>query len=948
MPNKDMDIKDWCDENNIDYVYILTTDFYKDNKPCKKFKPLDTPSQNDIFYYINDEGVASNLNNDPRKIFTAENREELIAENHERYNSFPTIAIDTTNSIWLDIDVQNQVELNKLPSQAREKYDEIKKKFSHHPSLTKECGLHTFCCKMDDSKLNKKLLSVLNNYDSQTISDISTYKKWMDGQGLTNNSTKKIVPQYSWIEIEYNGIPLWCGANVKMSNCSAKDRGVKTNNILNTILKTDFIEEYRNKTATEQKKIDDEIRRKKKEEDKKKKEDDKIKKQELNTKKLEKIEIDDNYINDNQDLILSLTKLINENLYLEYTSTFHNIVWSLSYNNCIKSLEYIKEVGKKSSKYNKVVPYETYFTKLVKDGKNKYQLNIGVIYNLARQSNLKQYIKLVSKNITSTNNDTIAELFIKSYNDDLVMLRNAPDEEPKLWFYNHQYNIWSDETSCGYKTITKIIKDFALNYFEELEKDLVEPIDCEEEKKLFRKNLEQARAIKDFIIGNLIQEPKIVQFNNKPHLIPFKNKIFNTRTCDWEEHKRENYITLVLDYDYYEPDEEEKQAAIDYFESLFLWKEDGEVIETHSHRGIMNDVLYILASCLIGRDPGEHFYIFNGSGGNGKSKLTDLMELILRDNKYYHGANGNLLCADIDPNKPSPDIANLENKRVCFYQEPSENKFLNVAALKYLTGEKKIKGRKLFKNPTDFSMVTTHILVCNIRLAFQGQVNTALIRRIIDIHLPFMFDDDKTNTTKKIYKKKANLNFEDIKMGFIHMLLEYITNFEKRTIIKDEKEITIGKYPKNINDIHYKFSSDTMKRTKDYLLEFDYLGQFLSSYIIRIPIDDEGAENHKLKFRDIFNDFKNSHWFSDIDEKLRSRFNSFNYFKNGLIQVSEYQDILHEDKNDKKGYSFIYARKNTDFDSQAPSNPDPQELIEDNEEKQEFPEHPNWDDEDSD
>ena len=65
------------------------------------------------------------------------------------------------------------------------------------------------------------------------------------------------------------------------------------------------------------------------------------------------------------------------------------------------------------------------------------------------------------------------------------MLRNAPDEEPRLWFYNHEVNIWSDETSCSYKTLTKIIKDFALKYFEELEKDENEPIDCSEEKHSF-------------------------------------------------------------------------------------------------------------------------------------------------------------------------------------------------------------------------------------------------------------------------------------------------------------------------------------------------------------------------------------------------------------------------------------------------------------------------------
>ena len=135
-----------------------------------------------------------------------------------------------------------------------------------------------------------------------------------------------------------------------------------------------------------------------------------------------------------------------------------------------------------------------------------------------------------------------------------------------------------------------------------------------------------------------------------------------------------------------------------------------------------------------------------------------------------------------------------------------------------------------------------------------------------------------------------------------------------------------------------------MNRTKDYLLEYDYLGQFLRSYIDRS--EDVGD---KISFRDISNDFKNSHWYSDLDDKLKNRFNNFTAFKKGLQEVDEFKDILNEDKQ-KKGWFFIYANKNTDFDSQSPSPPDPQVLIpeEEQEEENTFIPHPNWDDEDSD
>ncbi len=255
MPNITMNLKNWCEENNIDYVYILTTETIKNNKKSKKFTALPTPKQGDMFYYINKDNQAANLNNDPREIFKHENREELIKENHKRYCDFNTIAIDTTNCIWFDIDIENQAQYNKINQQGRDFYDSIKKTIPYHKSMTKEYGLHCFCSKMTDTKIPKKLLSVLNNHEANSISDITVFKNWMLDKEVTNASAKKLRSEYSFVEIEYDGIPLWADSNSIMNNTTSKDLGKKTGQFLTTILKTDFIETYRDKTAAEQKKL---------------------------------------------------------------------------------------------------------------------------------------------------------------------------------------------------------------------------------------------------------------------------------------------------------------------------------------------------------------------------------------------------------------------------------------------------------------------------------------------------------------------------------------------------------------------------------------------------------------------------------------------------------------------------------------------------------------------
>ena len=265
-----------------------------------------------------------------------------------------------------------------------------------------------------------------------------------------------------------------------MENSSRRFGGEKATKFLDILLHKKFVEEYRDRTKAE-------LEEQKKLEEKKKK-------QEQQKKQLEEIKIDDNYIEDKQDLILELTKLINEDLYLEVSSTFHNIVWSLSYNNCNTSINYIKEVAKKSSKC--MDNFEDYFNKLVDKGKNTYQLNIGVIYNLARQSNNKKYIELLGKNNSSVANITLAELFMKSYEGDIILLRLEPDSPISVWFYNKDKNIWSCESSCEFKTLTSKINKFALQYIQKLQ-DLT---DCDYSKTIgkFMDSLEQSIKIKNF------------------------------------------------------------------------------------------------------------------------------------------------------------------------------------------------------------------------------------------------------------------------------------------------------------------------------------------------------------------------------------------------------------------------------------------------------------------
>ena len=64
--------------------------------------------------------------------------------------------------------------------------------------------------------------------------------------------------------------------------------------------------------------------------------------------------------------------------------------------------------------------------------------------------------------------------------------------------------------------------------------------------------------------------------------------------------------------------------------------------------------------------------------------------------------------------------------------EPPEEARFNTSTVKRLTGGKTFSSRELFSNQTQINIRGTTIIDSNHKLPFQGEINNALIRRLID------------------------------------------------------------------------------------------------------------------------------------------------------------------------------------------------------------------------
>ena len=104
--------------------------------------------------------------------------------------------------------------------------------------------------------------------------------------------------------------------------------------------------------------------------------------------------------------------------------------------------------------------------------------------------------------------------------------------------------------------------------------------------------------------------------NTRKTLVSTKNGVYDLEQDVFRESRCEDYISLCTELDYVEHHHND-QKVLDICEFLqqILPQED-----------VRNYVMRVLASCLDGTITHEHFHVWIGSGGNGKSKLIELFE----------------------------------------------------------------------------------------------------------------------------------------------------------------------------------------------------------------------------------------------------------------------------------------------------------------------------------
>lgn len=220
--------------------------------------------------------------------------------------------------------------------------------------------------------------------------------------------------------------------------------------------------------------------------------------------------------------------------------------------------------------------------------------------------------------------------------------------------------------------------------------------------------------------------------------------------------KNEMKEKLVCEKDVTEGDVEEMKAVANVFAEIFPIKE-------------MRDfVLFVLATGLTGLAI-EKFFVFNGSGRNGKGVTNEFMESVFGD---YFVSISALLFTEGSRGKSSgsanPELAKIHKKPYAVTREPPKDELLSNSFVKDLTGGGKMSARMLYSSNSTVTKCVTCVMECNERLNFKEEPTNADVERVVDILFGSRFTSNEEELDKENHVFKINAELKTDKWRHKH------------------------------------------------------------------------------------------------------------------------------------------------------------------------------------
>lgn len=216
------------------------------------------------------------------------------------------------------------------------------------------------------------------------------------------------------------------------------------------------------------------------------------------------------------------------------------------------------------------------------------------------------------------------------------------------------------------------------------------------------------------------------EINRKPLWLPLANGVYEIDNGLFRTARREDYILQRSPVDY-----DETADCPLWKESLLRWMDGDQT---------MVDFLQRMSGYFLTGDARHHcLFIFWGSGANGKSTFTRVLEALL--GPFSIAMSTDMLLRRTTISKEQ-EAARLFGARLAICSESPENATLDTEAAKSLTGGDRVRGKIVYNEPFEFE--PTHKIVLHTNELPKLTYNDyAAWRRIKLIHFPVRIPEDE-------------------------------------------------------------------------------------------------------------------------------------------------------------------------------------------------------------
>jgi len=293
-------------------------------------------------------------------------------------------------------------------------------------------------------------------------------------------------------------------------------------------------------------------------------------------------------------------------------------------------------------------------------------------------------------------------------------------------------------------------------------------------------NLARHRSVLEYSKPQLAISSKDLDMDK--YLFNFQNCTVDLRTGEQREHRKDDYITKIIDHNY------DPQAKADKWQKFInqVMGNDAEMVDY---------IQRIMGYSVNGSTDEQCLFIFYGAGSNGKSSLAETCMRVL--------GNYSRTVADdffsLRPNREHPtEIAVLDGSRLVLGSESqgSKNSTLDEGKVKRLTGGDTLIGRFMNKDQFEFESTQTFILMVNNKPEVLGNDHGIWRRlKLVNFNQQFEGRNRVGNIKEQLYAEA-----EGILAWLVDGAVEYYKNG-----IQEPKSVTEAseEYRKEFDTISY-------------------------------------------------------------------------------------------------------------------------------------------------